>query len=142
MILGIGLDIVDLEGFRQQLADPASTFVQGTFTEGEQADSQARASRDPARHLGARYAAKEAFIKAWSTANLGRPPMMGLPDMREIEVVSDAWGRPSLALHGAVSHHIAGLGPYRVHVSLTHDGPTAAAVVILERADAREPRCG
>jgi holo-[acyl-carrier protein] synthase len=129
MIAGIGLDIVDLAGFRAQLADRASTFVEGTFTAAERDDCEGRASRDPARHLAARYAAKEAFLKAWSGGMTGAPALAGV-DYREIEVVTDAWGRPSLRLHGTVARKV---GECRLHVSLTHDGGYAAASVLMER---------
>lgn len=131
MIAGVGLDLVDIAGFAAQLADPASALVEGTFTPAERRDA---ARTDPARHLAARFAAKEAFVKAWSSANFaGRPRLSGV-DLREIEVVTDGWGRPSLRLHGRVAAATAPLGPVRLHVSLSHDGPMAAAVVIVEGA--------
>ncbi len=139
MIEGIGVDVVHLPDFRAQLADPASTFVAGTFTPGERAASQDRASGDPVRHLGARYAAKEAFIKAWSSARRGQPPALAHVDMREIEVTSDLYARPSLILHGQVAAALEARGPYRLHLSLSHDGPIATAFVILERSREMAP---
>ncbi len=133
MILGIGFDLVDLRGFREQLADKASRFVSGTFTLGEQEAASARPSKDRARHLGARFAAKEAFLKAWSTARRGEAPVLSSVNMREIEVVNDQWGRPGLDVHGAVGEAFAALGARAVHLSLTHDGDTAGAMVVVER---------
>lgn len=130
--LGVGVDTVHVPGFRDQLADPASGFVRGTFTEAERACAAARPSDDAARHLAARFAAKEAFVKAWSGARWGQVPQMERADLREIEVVSDPWGRPSLALHGAVADAVARLGAVRAHVSLSHDGDQAIAFVQLE----------
>ena len=101
MILGMGIDVVDLGGFRAQLADVASAFVAGTFTPGERDAAASRASGDPARHLAVRFAAKEAFLKALSGPRFGAPPRQRRLDLREIEVISDAWGRPALRLHGA-----------------------------------------
>ena len=74
MILGVGVDVVDVAAFREQLADAASRFATGVFTIGERQAAASRASGDAARHLAARFAAKEAFVKAWSTARFGRPP--------------------------------------------------------------------
>jgi len=130
VILGVGLDLVHLPDFERQLADPASTFVDGVFTPGEQV-------RNHPRSLAARYAAKEAFIKAWSNAIFGQPPVLGDHDLREVEVVQDAWGRTALRLHGRTLEAFSRLGPTAIHLSLTHDGPTAGAVVTLSAAPKR-----
>ena len=135
--LGIGLDIVATTAFGDQLADSASAFVEGTFTAREQrttrGDGELRAQR-----LAARFAAKEAFVKAWSGARAGRAPALGSVDLREIEVVDDGHGRPALQLHGTVAAALEQLAieigaapPLRTHLSLSHDPPTAAAVVLL-----------
>lgn len=127
---GLGMDIVALAPFRAQLADVASSFVAGTFTPGERRDARTRPSGDPAMHLAARFAAKEALIKAWSSMHFGRAPRIdpARVDLREVEVVCDAWGRPAIRLHGELGRQMAGL---EVQVSLTHDGDYAAAVVTL-----------
>ena len=135
MILGVGIDIVDLAAFRRQLGDGASHFVSGTFTPGEQAAS-ARAAGDVAQRLAARFAAKEAFFKAWGGASRGRPPAATHLDLRDVEVVQDAWGRPSLRL-GGLAAQAAEAGGWEVHLSMSHDGGYAAATVMLcRRADA------
>jgi holo-[acyl-carrier protein] synthase len=107
-------------------------LVELAFTAGERRDSRGRASSDPALHLAARYAAKEAFVKAWSSARWGTPPALSEVALREVEVVTDRWGRPTIRLHGAVAQAVADLGPLGVHLSLSHDGPFAAAVVVIE----------
>ena len=122
----VGVDLVDVPGFAEQLSDPASGFVDGTFTRLEQRIAQGDASR-----LAARFAAKEAFVKAWSGSRRGQPPLLASVDLREIEVVDDGYGRPGLRLHGAVA---AAAGHVSTHLSLSHDGPSAIAVVILDRA--------
>ncbi len=138
--LAIGLDIVTTTTFADQLADRASAFVDATFTAGEQ-----RAARAPeairVQRLAARYAAKEAFLKAWSGARAGRAPALATVDLREIEVVDDGHGRPALRLHGAVAASVERLAaelevaaPLRTHLSLSHDPPVAAAVVLLSAA--------
>ena len=83
------------------------------------------------QRLAARFAAKEAFVKAWSGARRGLPPLLAAVDLREIEVVDDGHGRPALRLHGAVA---AAVGERGTHLSLSHDGPSAIAVVILDPA--------
>lgn len=131
MIYGMGTDLVHVPDFAHQLEEPGSEFVSGTFTEREQ-QTAAERHGDRSAHLAARFAAKEAFVKAWSGARFGRPPHLTSISLREIEVVSDAWGRPSLRLHGAVGESIDALGIERIHVSMSHDGPSATAVVLLE----------
>jgi holo-[acyl-carrier protein] synthase len=152
MILGVGLDVVDVAAFAQQLADPASGFVAATFRPGERRRfPPARPGADPAAqhrralHLAGRFAAKEAFLKAWSSARRGRRPAMHAADLdlRDIEVVDDGFGRPSLRLHGAVHTEIARLtepGPPALHLSISHDGGVAVAVVVLE-ASAPSQEC-
>lgn len=95
------------------------------------------AGEDPlAPHLAARWAAKEAVVKAWSAALYGAPPPIP-PDLlrwAEIETVCDAWGRPSLRLGGEVARQVSetvGKGA-RWNVSLSHDGGSAIAFVVLE----------
>ena len=131
MIYGLGTDLVHVPAFARQLEEPGSQFITGTFTEGEQRTAAQRPG-DRAAHLAARFAAKEAFLKAWSGARFGQPPHLTSVSLREIEVVSDDWGRPSLRLHGAVEESIDALGIARVHLSMSHDGPSAVAIVLLE----------
>jgi len=133
MILGVGMDLVGLSGFREQLADTASSFVEGTFTEREQAEARNRPGKDHQRHLAVRYAAKEAFIKAWSVSNWGQRPQLPFLDMREIEVVNDPFHRPQIELHGAIDEAMQKVQPYKIHLSLTHDEGYAGAVVVLEQ---------
>lgn len=140
MIAGVGMDLVDVGSFGEQLSDRASGFVDGTFSSGEQRDARERPG-DDLLALAARFAAKEAVVKAWSAARAGREPVLGSLDLREIEVVRDGYGRPGVRLHGAVGDAVArlpdelGIGAgtaVRIHLSLSHDGPMAAAVVVLE----------
>ena len=133
MIAGVGTDVVAIAGFAAQLADPASRFEDATFTALERRTANSRPSGDPTAHLAARFAAKEAFIKAWSGARYGQTPQLAAVDMREIEVVNDAFGRPSLRLAGGVARAVADCYPaHRIHLSVSHDGPIATAFVVLE----------
>lgn len=135
--VGLGIDIVGVDGFAAQLADGASGFVEGTFTAGERRSAEGPDPATRALRLAARFAAKEAFVKAWGSARAGRPPELAALDLREIEVVDDGYGRPALQLHGdvaaALARFAAELGrTVTPRVSLTHDGPAAGAVVLLE----------
>ena len=136
-VVGIGIDLVDRAGFAAQLSDVASDFAGATFAASERrAVAQAPVTTPEATRLAARFAAKEAFIKAWSVARFGRAPALHVVDPREIVVVSDDFGRPRLELRGAVADAVAELaaetGAITIHLSLTHDGPTAGAVVVLD----------
>jgi holo-[acyl-carrier protein] synthase len=133
MIVGLGTDLVRVPVFAEQLAHPGSAFLDVTFTDGELAYSQAAPSREPPRHLAARFAAKEAAVKALDVACARLGVRRARLVLREIEVVLDAGGRPALRLHGAAAAIAEEVGADRAWVSLTHDGEYAAAVVALER---------
>lgn len=136
-VLGTGIDVVDLAGFRSQLDDRASGFVAATFTAGEQRDAD-RPAGDRVARLAARFAAKEAFLKAWSGARRGRPPTLSTVDLRQIEVVLDGYGRPAIRTHGPVTAAVAALGGGAgdpvAHLSTSHDGAIATAIVVLAAA--------
>jgi holo-[acyl-carrier protein] synthase len=68
-------------------------------------------------------------IKAWSGSRFAQKPVLPEGIHRDIEVVTDMWGRPRVRLSGAIAEHLAKV---IIHVSLTHDGDTAAAVAVLE----------
>ncbi|TXG92807.1 holo-ACP synthase [Rhodococcus rhodnii] len=126
-ILGIGFDLVAVGEFRELLDRPGTTVLT-SFTPGERRDV-ARRETDRARHFAARWAAKEAVIKAWSASIHGRPPVTAEGIHHLVEVVTDAWGRPAIRLAGEVATALAGTS---LHVSLTHDGDMAGAFVVLE----------
>jgi holo-[acyl-carrier protein] synthase len=127
---GVGIDVVGITAFAGQLDEPGTRFAQA-FTPGERRAARA-GSGSEAESLAARWAAKEAVIKAWSSTCFGHPAVIDPEhvDLREIEVRSDAWGRPAIRLHGEIAESMAG---YAVLVSLTHDesADVAAAFVVL-----------
>lgn len=130
-VAGIGIDVVDVRSFAEQL-EVAGTTMLDHYT------PAARELRNPNgvehEHLAVRWAAKEAFVKAWSGTRHGAAPQLAAIDLREIEVVRDAWGRPSLRLHGRVEAAVAEeIGPCHLHLSLSHDGDMAAAFVVIDR---------
>ncbi|AWB83523.1 holo-ACP synthase [Corynebacterium liangguodongii] len=120
----IGVDVVDIERFREQLGSAGTTFS-SVFTDRELRDCAAKADR--AASLAARWAAKEAYIKAWSQSLFGAPPVVGAVDFRDIEVISDAFGRVALALHG----ELESVAPPAASLSLSHDGNCAVAVCLV-----------
>ncbi|WP_041451180.1 holo-ACP synthase AcpS [Hoyosella subflava] len=126
-VRGIGIDLVCVSEFAEQLTHPGTTMLQN-FTVGERRYCSSVAD-DPARHYAARWAAKEALIKAWSGSRFARPPVMSNVRFSEIEVLTDNWGRPSLVVKGDIAGYI---GDATIHVSLTHDGDMAGAFVIIE----------
>ena len=151
-VLTVGTDLVHVPGFSAQLDQPGTVFAQRTFTAREFREARRRSQErgsSPAQHLAARWAAKEAFIKAWSQAHVLRARSRGTStspviltedvDWREIEVVTDRWGRPSLRLSGTVAHAVErSLGeevstPGCWPVSMSHDGDYAAAIVLHVR---------
>lgn len=134
MILGQGLDLVYLEDFSELFQDPASCFEEAHFSAEERRWARESPSGDPIRHLGARYAAKEAAIKALDHACAQRglaSPFQARP--AEVEVLRDGSGRPALQLHGRMDQLAEQLGVDRAHLTLSHDGPCAVALVTLER---------
>jgi holo-[acyl-carrier protein] synthase len=126
-IVGVGIDLVSIADFAEQVDRPGTVFAQ-TFTPGERRDASDKSS-SAARHLAARWAAKEAVIKAWSGSRFAQKPVLPEGIHRDIEVVTDMWGRPRVRLSGAIANHLAKV---TIHVSLTHEGDMAAAVAILE----------
>lgn len=130
MILGLGVDLVDVGAFGALCR--SRPFVDVTFTDGERAYARDAGLAGHDVHLAVRYAAKEAALKALDAASalVGvTPPPVPLGD---IEVVRDARGRPALRWHGRAAELASALEVRRTHLSLTHDGRGAAAVVALE----------
>jgi holo-[acyl-carrier protein] synthase len=123
MILGIGLDIAEVDRIRESLLRFGERFVDRVLTPDEAA-GMPRA--DAAPYVAARFAAKEAAAKALGT---------GFADgitQKNIEVVSLPSGAPTLRLTGKALARAELLGVARTHLSLTHGRDVAAATVILE----------
>ena len=131
MIVGIGLDLVSLPEFTP-LLDSDSGFVEGTYSRNELAY---QSSTPPAQQLAGFFAAKEAFIKAWSSARPHESPMAESVKLDEIEIAHDDYGRPQIQLAGTVeSLFVRSMANTAVQVSLSHEPNVAGAVVILTRS--------
>jgi holo-[acyl-carrier protein] synthase len=124
MILGIGIDTVEISRFQRFLDEDNQALLSRLFAPAEQ--EYCRPRRQAASCLAARFAAKEAFVKALGT---------GLRDgicWTEIEVVNDQLGKPHLQLSGRTQQLFSERGTATAHLSLSHDGDHAVAQVILE----------
>ena len=122
MIVGLGLDVIPISRIATMLERYGARLEERLFTDDERAYCRGRGI--PAQHFAVRFAAKEALLKA-----MGAPP--GLR-WREIEVLNGPGGAPELRLTGAAAGAASARGVVRRHVSLTHAGDVAAAVVVLE----------
>jgi holo-[acyl-carrier protein] synthase len=123
-IVGIGIDVVQIPRIRRLLERWQDRFLARVFTPDEVAYALGR--HDPAEHLAARFAAKEATLKA-----LGTGLSMGVR-WREMEVRRTRGQRPTLVLSGRAAELGAARGVRVLHVSLTHDGDYAMAQVLAE----------
>ena len=141
MILGLGTDLVAIQPFAEQLEASGTQFLK-VFTGAERraVARRARVTGNEAEHFAARWAAKEAFVKAWSAALYGKANPISEEDLewKEIEVVAGALRRPSLRLSGTVHDAVhEGLGEICIHVSMSHDAGYATATVIVESRSIR-----
>lgn len=114
-IAGIGVDVVDLARFERAVGRTPK-LRERLFAESE---------RDlPLRSLAGRFAAKEALMKALGDAT-------GIT-WHDMQVVSDAEGRPSMRLSGAAAEIAARRGITDIHLSMSHDAGVAIAQVVAE----------
>lgn len=120
MTAGVGMDLIEIARLERAL-DRRPRLADRLFTDAERSYAAARAR--PGQHLAARFAAKEAVVKA-----LALGPGTSL---REIEVIPGA--PPGIRMHGEVAAAAAGRG-VEIHLSLTHSKETAGAVAIAEEA--------
>ena len=128
MILGIGVDLANIDRVAGVLARHGDRFRARVFTDTE----LARAGRRPheAATLAKRWAAKEACSKA-----LGTGLRMGIA-WKDMAVTNDASGQPQMALSGWAAARLSAMLPPghhgRIHLSLTDDHPWAQAMVVIE----------
>ena len=122
MIVGVGVDIVDVERFKWMVRRTPAT-LERTLAREETHDPQGRARS--AESLAARFAAKEAVIKCLGDVAELRP--------LECVVVTAESGRPIVELSGRLAELASAAGVTDWHVSLSHDGGNAIAYVIAER---------
>jgi holo-[acyl-carrier protein] synthase len=119
--LRMGVDVVDIRRMRESLHRFGERFVQRLFSADEIAYASSGESQD-AQRLAARFAAKEAAIKALDLGEIGI-------NWRDIEVRKLPGGACRLALHGRAAVRARQLGVCEIALSLSHDGDYASAVV-------------
>ncbi len=126
MIRGTGIDIVEIGRFERFVSEGNSSLLERLFTPGERELCAGR--RKSAECYASRFAAKEAFLKALGT---------GLRDgitWHDMEVVGDRLGRPSIVLSGRAEELYREQDLTGCFLSLSHDGGSAVAMVVLEGA--------
>lgn len=125
--IGVGIDLVDIAELAEVIARPR--MLARVFTRREVAYCRARAQ--PMQHFAARFAAKEAAFKA-----IGTGWANGVT-WRDAEVVAAPGGAPQLVCRGELARRGKALGAARFHVSLSHSGTYAAAVVVVTGGEVR-----
>ncbi|MBM4330334.1 MAG: holo-ACP synthase [Deltaproteobacteria bacterium] len=127
MIYGIGIDIVQIKRIEQDLERWGERFTQKVFTPGE--IDYCLKKKTPSPNFAARFAAKEAFVKA-----LGIGIRRGI-HWKDVEVTRGPLGKPVLRLSGQALQVCAKEKIAGVFVSLTHDREYSSAIVVLEAKD-------
>ncbi len=121
-VVGVGVDAVDVARFRKVI-ERTPGVERRVFTEAERA--YGARSPDPAKRLAARFAAKEAVMKALTVG-------LGAFTLTDVEVVKLETGAPMVELSGPAARLADEAGVERWHLSLTHSDTVAVAVVIAE----------
>jgi len=128
MIFGIGTDLVEVERIKNELASHGEKFIDMLFTESERTYcTRAENTGIQAQCFAARFAAKEAFLKALGSGLRG-----GLK-WKDVEVINNELGKPELRMQNTAQEICENAGINSVHVSLSHTKESAIAVVILEK---------
>lgn len=126
MICGIGIDLVEIDRIEKILKRWGEKFTERVYSESEIEYCQKRAH--PATHYAARFAAKEAFLKSIGVG------LAGEINLKDIEVLTDQQGKPYLNVRTKIKPVLSRYGvKTAVHLSITHTGTHATAVVVLEK---------
>ena len=128
-MIGIGLDVVDLDRFRKTL-ERTPTFGRRVFTAGEVEYAEKR--RDPTERYAVRFAAKEAVLKAMGVGLWSCP-------LNEIEVVRAESGQPSIVLHGEAAALATSKGIESWLLTMTHTDLVAEAIAVALGPPASAP---
>lgn len=123
MVIGIGIDMIEVARVGEKVSKE-NGFRQKVFSESECAFCESRTDKD--QYYAARFAAKEAFLKA-----TGKGLTIGY-ELHEIEVINDSLGKPGIILHGNFETLARENGWNKIHLSLSHVQAMACAVVIIE----------
>lgn len=123
MIIGIGIDITEIEKFAKNIEGDA--FQRKVFAPAEL--ESCSGTKNNADCLAGKFAAKEAFMKALG-AGIRQEVWF-----TQIEVLNDESGKPIVNVSGEAQKRLEESGAKQVHVSISHSGGMAVAVVILEK---------
>ena len=125
MIVGIGTDIAKVSRFERWTKDPS--MICRFFNTNEM--NTAKSMQASCEHYAARFAAKEAFVKALGIGLAGF-------SLRDVYITNDQNGKPALNVCGSAQKILKSMyGDCYVHVSLTHEKEYAVAFVIIEKKD-------
>ncbi|HET6779354.1 MAG TPA: holo-ACP synthase [Gemmatimonadales bacterium] len=124
-VIGVGIDLVDLERVRALLANKGERAMTRFFSEREREYLATRP--DATGHAAARIAAKEAVYKAMQSLTGARKV-----GWRDIEVSRDSEGKPAILLHGLAARLSDQNGGLRIQISLTHSATSAGAIAVVE----------
>ncbi len=124
MIVGLGLDIAEIDRIEAAITRHGAPILERLYTPAEVAYCESH--RNKFERYAGRFAAKEAAMKA-----LGTGWRRGVR-WRDIEIIREPSGKPSLALKGAAKQIADGLGVKNISVTITHSGNLALAEVIFE----------
>jgi holo-[acyl-carrier protein] synthase len=125
VIVSIGIDIIEVYRISETLAR-TPRFVERVFTEKERAYCDAKGAAS-AQSFAARFAAKEAFLKALKTGWRGKITW------QDMEILNDEQGVPSLKISGEAEEILKNSGANKIHLSMSHTTDHATAQVILEK---------
>ncbi len=124
MVAGVGIDLIEVERIKHNI-EKDTGFKKMIFSEKEIAYCEVKTNKF--EHYAARFAAKEAFLKAIGTG------WTEGTHFNEIEIVSDSEGKPEMVLLGKTKKSLSGLAIIKILVSLSHLKTLATAVVIIEK---------
>jgi holo-[acyl-carrier protein] synthase len=124
MIVSIGIDIVEVYRISETI-QRTPRFVERVFTDKERVYCEAKGAAS-AQSFAARFAAKEAFLKALKTGWRGKITW------QDMEILNDAQGVPELEIKGEARNLLENLGANKIHLSMSHTTDHAVAQVILE----------
>jgi holo-[acyl-carrier protein] synthase len=123
--VAVGIDLASIDDVQASISGQSDRYLGRVYTRRELADCRNADGTPNARRLAARFAAKESTMKALRVADEALP-------WRSIGVRTDAFGRPSIELTGRAKALASIRGVKALEVSLTHEGPFAAAVVVAQ----------
>jgi len=125
MIVSIGTDIIEVYRIRETL-ERTPRFTERVFTEKEREYCEAKGVAS-AQSYAARFAAKEAFLKALQTGWRGKI------SWQDVEIKNDEFGAPYFEIKGEAQNILEKLGANKVHLSMSHTTQHAIANVVLEK---------